>query len=238
MLRRSASWTSKIAELDQEIARRASEDEVARRLMTIPGIGPDDRHCHRRAGPPAGDVQPGRDFSAWLGLTPVQKSTGGKQKLGPISKMGERTLRRLLIIGAARSSSRRARGAPPGSWLEQMLARKPRMLVAVALANKMARIIWALLARSEDYRAPVAAGVSLARPEVVGGVGRSKEGMAQQSVRRDRKNQCFPPCSKHALGDLDPVRELPYGPAASRCTTGRTDGSIRLLASTSNSACA
>jgi transposase len=89
---------------------------------------------------------------------PLQHSTGGKQRLGSISKAGERTLRRLLILGSSAvvlHASRR--GAPRGSWLEGMLARKPRMLVVVALANKMARIVWAVLMKQEDYRAPVAA---------------------------------------------------------------------------------
>src|SRR6516162_4209083 len=100
----------------------------------------------------------GRDFAAWLGLTPLQRSTGGKQKLGATSKMGERTLRRLLIIGSSAVVQQAIkRGAPKGSWLEQMLTRKPRMLVTVALANKMARIVWALLVKRENYRAPVAA---------------------------------------------------------------------------------
>jgi transposase len=84
----------------------------------------------------------------------VQRSTGGKQKLGATSKMGERTLRRLLIIGASavvKQASRR--GAPKGSWLERMLSRK---LVTVALANKMARIVWDLLAKGGSYRAPAA----------------------------------------------------------------------------------
>jgi len=95
---------------------------------------------------------------AWLGLTPLQRSTGGKRKLGATSKMGERTLGRLLIIGSSAVVLQASkRGAPKGSWLEQMLARKPRMLVTVALANKMARIIWALLVKQENYRAPVAA---------------------------------------------------------------------------------
>ena len=108
--------------------------------------------------PPSGTFAKGRDFAAWVGLTPRQHSTGGKQKLGAISKMGERTLRRLLIIGSSAvvlQASRR--GAPKGSWLEQMMARKPRMLVTVALANKTARIVWALLMKNEDYKAPVAA---------------------------------------------------------------------------------
>jgi transposase len=100
----------------------------------------------------------GRDFAAWLGLTPVQRSTGGKTKLGQITRMGERTLRRLLVIGASAVIKQALiRGAPAGSWLGGMLARKPRMLVAVALANKTARIVWALLARGGIYRAPALA---------------------------------------------------------------------------------
>ena len=147
-----------VAELDKEIARRAREDEVSRRLMTIPGIGPITATAIAALAPPAETFGKGRDFAAWLGLAPLQRSTGGKQKLGAISKMGERTLRRLLIIGSSAVVLHASkRGAPRGSWLEQMLIRKPRMLVTVALANKMARIVWALLVKQEDYRAPVAA---------------------------------------------------------------------------------
>ncbi len=146
-----------IALLDKEIVRRSREDAVARRLMTIPGIGPITATAITALAPPPGTFAKGRDFAAWVGLTPRQHSTGGKQKLGAISKMGERTLRRLLIIGSSAVVLQASkRGAPKGSWLEQMLARKPRMLVTVALANKTARIVWALL-RQEDYRAPVTA---------------------------------------------------------------------------------
>ena len=147
-----------IALLDKEIVRRSREDEVARRLMTIPGIGPITATAITALAPPPGTFARGRDFAAWVGLTPRQHSTGGKQKLGAISKMGERTLRRLLIIGSSAVVLQASkRGAPAGSWLEQMLVRKPRMLVTVALANKTARIVWALLTRHEDYRAPAAA---------------------------------------------------------------------------------
>jgi transposase len=147
-----------IAELDREIARRVKEDETARRLTTIPGIGPVTAAALAALAPDPQTFRCGRDFSAWLGLTPLQKSTGGKQKLGQITKMGERTLRRLLVIGASAVIKQALlRGAPAGSWLAQMLARKPRMLVAVALANKTARIVWALLARGGVYRAPALA---------------------------------------------------------------------------------
>jgi transposase len=147
-----------VAALDKEIARRAREDEAARRLMTIPGIGPITATAIVALAPPPETFRRGRDFAAWLGLTPRQKSTGGKTRLGRTSKMGERTLRRLLIIGSStvvKYASRR--GAPEGSWLASMLARKPRMLVTVAQANKTARIVWALLMKNETYRAPVAA---------------------------------------------------------------------------------
>jgi transposase len=158
MLDLLAGLEGKIADLDKEIARRAREDEVSRRLMTVPGVGPISATAIAALAPPAETFVKGRDFAAWLGLTPLQRSTGGKQKLGVTSKMGERTLRRLLIIGSSAVVQQASkRGAPKGSWLEQMLARKPRMLVIVALANKMARIIWALLVKQENYRAPVAA---------------------------------------------------------------------------------
>jgi transposase len=152
------SLEENIAVLDAEIARRSKEDPAARRLTTIPGVGPITATAIVALAPPVETFRTGRDFAAWLGLTPLQKSTGGKQRLGAISKMGERTIRRLLIIGGS-AVVRQAcmRGAPEGSWLARMLARKPRMLVTVALANKTARIVWALLSKDEVYRAPVAA---------------------------------------------------------------------------------
>ncbi len=145
-----------IVVLDAEIGRRAKEDPVARRLMTIPGVGPATAAAIVALAAEA--FRRGRDFAAWVGLTPLQKSTGGKQKLGRITKMGQRTLRRFLVIGASAVIKQALlRGAPAGSSLGQMLARKPRMLVAVALANKKARIVWALMARGGTYRAPGAA---------------------------------------------------------------------------------
>ena len=150
--------SERITLLDREVARRAREDNEVRRLTTIPGVGPVTATALAAMAPPAGAFRRGRDFAAWVGLTPSQHSGGGKQKLGATSKMGERTLRRLLIIGAS-SVVRKAikHGTQSGSWLGQMLARKPRMLVIVALANKMARTVWALLATGGIYRAPLAA---------------------------------------------------------------------------------
>lgn len=147
----------KVKTLDMEIARRAREDETARRLVTVPGVGPVTATAFAALAPDAGGFAKGRDFAAWLGLTPLQRSTGGKQKLGSTSKMGERTLRRLLIIGASSVVRRAVRlGVQSQSWLGRLLARKPRMLVIVALANKLARIVWALMKKGEVYRAPVA----------------------------------------------------------------------------------
>ena len=96
----------------------------------------------------------GREFAAWIGLVPRQNSTGGKERLGSISKQGDRYLRRLFVLGAI-SIVRIARTRPEKHpWLIQLLARRPFKVVAVALANKMARIAWAVLARGETYRAP------------------------------------------------------------------------------------
>ena len=96
-----AGLNGKIADLDKEIARGAREDEVSRRLMTVPAIGPIAATAIAALAPPVETFAKGRDFAAWLGVTPLQRSTGGKQKLGATSKMGERTLRRLLIIGSS-----------------------------------------------------------------------------------------------------------------------------------------
>jgi transposase len=155
------SLDDRIRRLDAEIARRAKEDEVARRLTTVPGIGPVTATALAALAPAAETFRKGRDFAAWMGLTPLQRSTGGKQKLGHTSKMGERTLRRLLIIGASSVVQQATRrGAPAGTWLAQMLSRKPRMLVVVALTNKMARTVCALLAKGETYRSPAVAASS------------------------------------------------------------------------------
>ena len=126
--------------------------------MTVPGIGPICATAIEAFAPPAETFAKGRDFAAWIGLTPRQRSSGGKERLGKISKMGQRDLRRRFITGAM-SVVRWAvrKGAPEGSWLARMLKRKPRMLVAVALANKMARIAWALMTKGGTYRDPVAA---------------------------------------------------------------------------------
>jgi transposase len=154
-----AHLEAEIGKLNAEIARRAKENDVARRLMTIPGIGPLIATAIAVLAPPPETFRKARDFAAWLGLVPRQHSTGGKQRLGATTRMGERSLRRLLIIGANSVIIKRHvhATAKPGTWLGGMLTRKPPMLVRVALANKMARIVWALMARGGVYKAPATA---------------------------------------------------------------------------------
>lgn len=153
----------RIGALDREVRERARADELARRLMTIRGVGPVTALALSVLAPPPETFECGRDLAAWIGLTPRQNSSGGVSRLGKTSRMGQRDLRRLLIIGAsavvrwARRPASAGRLAPEGSWLAGMLERKPPMLVTVALANKTARIAWALMAKGGVYRAPAAA---------------------------------------------------------------------------------
>ncbi|WP_310622316.1 IS110 family RNA-guided transposase [Flexibacterium corallicola] len=153
LLDQIVSLQEKINELLKAINRTTEKEEVATRLMAVPGIGPITASAILAFAPPPEIFTKGRDFSAWLGLTPKQFSSGGKERLGRTSKMGQRDIRRLLITGAmAVVRWAKLRGAREGAWLQRMLDRKPSMLVAVALANKMARIVWALLQTKESYR--------------------------------------------------------------------------------------
>lgn len=147
----------KVTDIDRRLRDEARADAVSARLQTAPGIGPLNAMAIRAFAPDMSAFGRGRDFAAWLGLVPRQHSTGGKQRLGRVSKMGQCDIRRLLVIGAMSRIRWVDRAGQPGDpWLRQMLARKPRMLVAIALANKMARAIWAMLTKEEDYRVPAA----------------------------------------------------------------------------------
>ena len=157
-LEQIAALTGKIVELDKAIRAEAARGPDSARLQTMPGLGPICAMAIETFAPPMETFRRGRDFAAWVGLVPRQNSTGGKQILGKTSKMGQRDIRRLLVSGAMSVLRAAARKAPPeGSWLARMLARKPRMLVAIALANKMARSAWAMLTKQENYRNPAAA---------------------------------------------------------------------------------
>jgi transposase len=147
-----ATLQSHIEALEKEILAVSRKEELATRLMTIPGVGPITAAALLAFAPDPATFKRGRDFSAWMGLTPKQHSSGGKEKMGRTSKMGQRDLRRLLITGAMAVVRWAARkGAQEGSWLARMIDRKPKMLIAVALANKMGRIIWALMAHGDTY---------------------------------------------------------------------------------------
>jgi len=146
-----------ICSIERRIMAQHRSDEESQRLETIPGIGVVGATAIAATVTDPKAFRSGRDFAAWIGLVPRQDSTGGKQKLGPISKQGDRYLRRILVVGA-HAVLKRARQQPEKyPWVTQLLARKPYRLVAVALANKMARIAWALLAKGGTYRAPALA---------------------------------------------------------------------------------
>jgi transposase len=147
----------RIERLDRDILTCVKEDETARRLTTIPGVGPIIAATVRAAVHDAHGFRTGRDFAAWTGLVPRAHSSGGKERLGSISKRGNRQLRTLLIVGATSIIKLGKRGVKLPQWLTGLILRKPYKLVAVALANKMARIIWVLLTKGGVYKkSPVA----------------------------------------------------------------------------------
>jgi len=149
-----------IGSIEKRIKTQHRSNEASKRLETIPGIGVIGASAIAATVADPTVFRSGRNFAAWIGLVPRQDSTGGKQKLGPISKQGDRYLRRILVVGA-HSVLRRAKQNPEKYlWLTQLLARRPFKVVAVALANKMARMAWALLAHGGTYRAPVLAAAA------------------------------------------------------------------------------
>ena len=148
-----ARLTEVIERLADDLKTASKTDTELRRLCTIPGIGPVTAGAVAAFAPDLGTFESGRNFSAWLGLVPRQRSTGGKSKLGSVSKMGQTDIRRLLIVGAMSVIRWVVRkGGSPNRWLTNLVARKPKMVAAVALANKMARMIWALSVKKENYR--------------------------------------------------------------------------------------
>lgn len=145
--------SSRIASLEKALRSEAKRSQSTAPPHVHARHGADYRNGSRGLRANMVTFRRGRDFAAWLGLVPKQHSSGGKQVLGRTSKMGQRDIRRLLIIGAMTVIRWACRKAPSeNSWLARMLARKPRMLVAIALANKMARSIWAMMTKNEDYK--------------------------------------------------------------------------------------
>jgi transposase len=146
-----------IANIERHLHAQHRVNEVSQRLETIPGIGVIGATAIAATVTDPKVFKSGREFAAWIGLVPRQNSSGGKERLGSISKQGDRYLRRLLVIGAT-AVIRQARTHPDEHpWLIQLLARRPAKVVAVALANKTARIAWAVLAKGGTYRAPALA---------------------------------------------------------------------------------
>jgi transposase len=158
LLEQIEALTLRIATSDRRIKDLAGQADMARRLQTMPGVGPMTALAVEAFAPPMESFNCGRDFAAWLGLVPKQHSSGGKARHGRVSKAGQSDIRQLLIMGAmSRLNWMGRKSIPETSWLASRLARKPRMLVAIALANKMARTIWAMLTKQEDYRTPATA---------------------------------------------------------------------------------
>jgi transposase len=148
-----------IGSLERRIVARHRANQDSRRLQSIPGVGIIGATAIAATVTHPTAFRSGRDFAAWIGLVPRQDSTGGKPRLGPISKQGDRYLRRILVGGAV-SILRRAKLDPERyPWVTRLLARRPFKVVAIALANKMARIAWALLAKGGTYRTPRLAAV-------------------------------------------------------------------------------
>lgn len=142
-----------ISELDRQIAAWHAESEASRRLAAIPGLGVITATAIAATVTDPDQFRSGRQFASWLGLTPQQQSTGGKTRLGGISKQGDRYLRRLLVVGAtAVIRHTKDKPTPLATWIRTLLEKKPFRLVSVALANKLARIAWVLLTRKETYR--------------------------------------------------------------------------------------
>ena len=144
--------------IDRAMLASHRSSDVAMRLATIPGIGPVGASALAASVSDPHQFRSGREFAAWLGLTPLQKSSGGKERQGRISKMGDKYLRKLLIVGMT-SLVRRAKYKPESvdPYVADLLARKPVRVATVAMANKAARIAWAIMARGGTYRSPVAA---------------------------------------------------------------------------------
>jgi transposase len=151
----------KVRALELAIVRSVRDSEAARRLTAVPGVGPIIASAMVATVADARVFRTARGFAAWLGLTPRQIGSGGKQRSGAISKQGDRMLRTLLIVGASATLRQQTARGVSDPWLRELLARRPKKVATVALAAKTARIIWAMLAKGEHYReranAPAAA---------------------------------------------------------------------------------
>ncbi len=142
-------------ETDRMILANARASEVGRRLIAVPGVGPVLASAIVATVPDPHIFRSGRNLAAWIGLVPRQNSSGGKDRLGGITKQGNRYLRQLLVVGALAVIRYAERHGTKRPWLVQLMARRTTKVAAVALANKTARIIWAIMASGQAYREPV-----------------------------------------------------------------------------------
>ena len=153
LIRQIMGISGEIAVLDQQLIAWHAESETSRRLAAIPGLGVITATAIAATVTDPDQFRSGRQFAAWLGLTPQQHSTGGKTRFGGISKQGDRYLRRLLVVGAtAVMRHTKDKPTPMADWIRKLAEKKPFRLVSVALANKLARIAWVVLTRKEAYR--------------------------------------------------------------------------------------
>ena len=146
-----------VLENDRRVKATARSTELGRRLMEVPGVGPLLASAMVASVPDPTAFRSGRDLAAWIGLVPRQNSSGGKEKLGGITKQGDRYLRQLLVVGALSVIRYAQQHGTKRPWLVSLLARRSPKIAAVALANKMARMIWAMIMTGERYREPVPA---------------------------------------------------------------------------------
>ena len=148
---------AQILENDRRVRNSARSTELGKRLMEIPGVGPLLASAFVATVADPGSFKTGRDLAAWIGLVPRQNSSGGKERLGGISRAGNRYLRQMLVVGAMAVIRHAERHGTKRAWLLALLARRATKVAAVALANKTARMVWALMTSGERYREPAAA---------------------------------------------------------------------------------
>jgi transposase len=150
-----AQLTAQLDAIDAKLLAWHRSNEASRRLARIPGVGPVIASLLAMKTPEPHAFRSGRQFAAWIGLTPKDHSTAGKTRLGVITRAGDETLRSLLVVGATAViwQVRRGKGRSVSPWLRALLQRKPPKLAAVALANKIARIAWKLMTTGESYDA-------------------------------------------------------------------------------------
>jgi transposase len=144
---------ARLKALDAQLVAWHRQDPLSQCLATQPGIGPIGAVSFALKVTDPQGFRSARHFAAWLGLTPKEHATGGRRRPGRISRQGDETLRRLLVLGAT-ARIRFAKAGRASPWLINLLARRPNKLAAVALANKMARILWAMMVSGETYRHP------------------------------------------------------------------------------------